>query len=174
MPMETTSMPCSRTPRAKPRASSGLEVRWSRPTTTACAAGSRSSRYLPNPRPSASANAGVSSVAVRPRTSYSRNTCWGIAMARDCLAARVSSRRKCRLLDRTEAELLQISARLADGSHDYQRPRFGLDPLLHHVHDLLTRQRLRPVGQRLVEVERPAEHDEIGHGARHRVARLEL
>src|SRR5256885_16802029 len=54
-----------------------------------CAPGFFSSRYAPNPRPSWPANSGVNSVFTRPRTSYSRKTCRGMAMsrgiyARDC------------------------------------------------------------------------------------------
>src|SRR5438132_10181573 len=81
MPMEITSTPYDRTPRENADARPGLETRWSRPSTMLCAAGSFSSRYRPKPRPSCSANSGVSSFATSPRMSYSRKTCIGMAMA---------------------------------------------------------------------------------------------
>src|SRR2546426_996043 len=84
--MEITSTPYDRTPRENADASPGLETRWSRPSTMLCAAGSFSSRYRPKPRPSCSANSGVSSFATSPRMSYSRKTCIGMAMARGIYA----------------------------------------------------------------------------------------
>src|SRR5438105_3795182 len=51
-----------------------------------CAAGSFSSRNRPKPRPSCSANSGVSSFATSPRMSYSRKTCIGMAMTRGIYA----------------------------------------------------------------------------------------
>src|SRR5438105_8281124 len=78
--MEITSTPYERTPRENAEARSGLETRWSRPSTMLCAAGSFSSRNRPKPRPSCSANSGVSSFATSPRMSYSRKTCIGMAM----------------------------------------------------------------------------------------------
>src|SRR5207245_8245835 len=84
--MEITSTPYDRTPREKAEARPGLETRWSPPSTMLCAAGSFSSRNRPNPRPSCSANSGVSSFATSPRMSYSRKTCIGMAMARGIYA----------------------------------------------------------------------------------------
>src|SRR5438445_1187737 len=86
MPMEITSTPYDRTPRENADARPGLETRWSRPSTMLCAAGSFSSRYRPKPRPSCSANSGVSSFATSPRMSYSRKTCIGMAIARGIYA----------------------------------------------------------------------------------------
>src|SRR6266446_9811882 len=45
-----------------------------------CAPGFFSTRYRPNPRPSCSANCGVSSFATSPRMSYSRKTCIGMGI----------------------------------------------------------------------------------------------
>src|SRR5882724_9892000 len=45
-----------------------------------CAPGFFSTRYRPNPRPSCSANSGVSSFATSPRMSYSRKTCIGMGI----------------------------------------------------------------------------------------------
>src|SRR2546426_3689535 len=79
--MEITSTPYDRTPRENADASPGLETGWSGPSALLCAAGSFSSRYRPKPRPSCSANSGVSSFATSPRMSYSRKTCIGMAIA---------------------------------------------------------------------------------------------
>src|SRR5439155_7028313 len=84
--MAITSTPYDRTRRENAAARAGLDTRWSRPSTMLCAAGSFSSRNRPKPRPSCSANSGVSSFATSPRMSYSRKTCIGMAMARGIYA----------------------------------------------------------------------------------------
>src|SRR3954469_16056259 len=80
--MEITSTPCDRIPRENACARPSLERRWSRPSTMLWAPEFFSSRYRPKPRPSCSANAGVSSVATSPRMSYSRKTCIGMVIGR--------------------------------------------------------------------------------------------
>src|SRR5438445_1645645 len=112
--MEITSTPYERTPRENAEARSGLETRWSRPSTMLCAAGSFSSRNRPKPRPSCSANSGVSSFATSPRMSYSRKTCIGMAMARGIYAraAQATSRGRTDALNcslATEASVARVA-----------------------------------------------------------------
>src|SRR5205823_5459362 len=80
-----------------------------------CAPGFFSRRYAPNPRPSWPANSGVNSVFTRPRTSYSRNTCRGMAMARGIYAR--PSRRTRSSEDERQQRAGHQQRRAADQSH---------------------------------------------------------